>query len=69
MSKQLELAVRRILEVVLVVATVVTAYAAVVGQLSASVLGALVPALIAISVILQVLDRGQRGRCIPGGGR
>jgi hypothetical protein len=69
MRERLELALRRVLEVVLVMATVATAYAAIRGQISAVTLGAVVPVLVAISVSLGHLSRGQRGRCVPGGGK
>jgi hypothetical protein len=68
MPKRLELALRRVLEVVLVAATVATAYAAIRGQISAITLGAIVPVLIALSVTLEHLKRGQGGRCVPRGG-
>lgn len=61
MPRRLELALRRVLEVVLAVATVATVYAAIRGQeASAITLGAIVPVLIAISMTLEYLNRGQR---------
>jgi hypothetical protein len=69
MRERLELTLRRVLEVVLVAATVATAYAAIRGQISAVTLGAVVPVLVAISVTIDHLSRSQRGRCVPRGGR
>jgi hypothetical protein len=70
MRERLELTLRRVLEVVLVAATVPTAYAAAIrGQISAVTLGAVVPVLVAISVTIDHLSRSQRGRCVPRGGR
>ena len=69
MRQQLNLVLRCVLEVVLVVATAATLYAAIRGQVSAATLGAIVPVLIAISVSLDRLNRGQRGHCVPRRGR
>jgi hypothetical protein len=65
MPERLELALRRVLEVVLVVLLAITGWALLRGQVSATALGAIVPVLIAISVTLDWLNRGRRGRCIP----
>jgi hypothetical protein len=69
MPQRLALALRRVLEVMLVVATVATAYAAIRGQVSAITLGAVVPILIAISAALGWLNHGQRRHCVPHGSR
>jgi hypothetical protein len=69
MPQRLELALRRVLEVVLVVATVATAYAAIRGQVSAVTLGAIVPVLVAISAALGWLNRGQRSHCVHAAAR
>ena len=67
MAKRLQLAVRRFLELVLVVATAATAWAGIRGQLSGATLGAVVPVLVALSVAVDHLNRGpgRRGRCAP----
>jgi hypothetical protein len=69
MRERLELTLRRVLDVVLVAATVATAYAAIRGQIFAVNLGAVVPVLVAISVTIDHLSRSQRGRCVPRGGK
>jgi hypothetical protein len=68
MPQRLELALRRVLEVVLLATTGWTLLR---GQVSATALGAIVPVLIAVSVTLDWLNRGRRGHCIPshGGGK
>jgi hypothetical protein len=69
--KRLELALRRFLEIVLVVATAAAGYAAIRGRLPAATLGAIVPGLVALSVTVDHLNRsrGQPGRCVPRPGR
>lgn len=67
MANGLQLAVRRFLELLLVVATAATAWAATRGQLPGATLGAVVPVLVALSVTVDHMNRGrgQRGRCAP----
>ena len=69
MRQPLNMALRRLLEVVLVVLTATIGLALLHGHVSAAALGAGVSAVIAISVALDQLNPGRRGRCSHRAGR